>query len=146
MPFSDDLVAGVAVYLAAGGVGTWRASGAYLTTDASPIFDTASPGSPDRIIVLTPYVVSDDVSMGHGVQGLQVRTRGTRDDPRTVKALDDAVFDRLHGAQGITLPTGIRVVMAERTSGTPLGADGNGRHLRTANYYLTVQRPSQHRS
>jgi hypothetical protein len=143
--FTDDLLSGVSQYLADGGVGTWRPSGAYLATDPDPIVRTSVPASPDRVIVLTPYTVSDDGLMSDSVQGLQVRTRGTK-DPRTVEAIDDAVFDRLHGAHGVSLPGGARLVMAERKSGTPLGTDGGGRHQRTSNYHLTVWRPSSHRT
>jgi len=143
--FSDDLLTGVAAYLASGGVGTWKPSGAYLPADVRPIVITSVPSSPDEVIVLTPYVVSDSYSMSDSVQGLQVRTRGSR-DPRTVQDVDDDVFDRLHGAHGVTLPGGLRLVMCERRSGTPLGTDGNGRHERTSNYALTVWRPSSHRT
>lgn len=144
MAFTDDLLTGVAAYLAAGGVGTWRPSGVYLLTDVRPIIITAVPASPDEVIVLTPYTVSDDYSLSDSVQGVQVRTRGTR-DPRTVQAVDDDVFGRLHGAHGVTLPGGLRLVACERQSGTPLGVDGNGRHERSSNYYLTVNRPTLHR-
>lgn len=145
MGFSDDLLSGVAAHLAAGGIGTWKPSGAYLPTDLNPIFVTAVPATPDRVIVLTPYTVSDDASMSDSVQGMQVRLRGTK-DPRTVQDIDDRIFDRLHGAHGVTLPGGMRLVMCERRSGTPLGTDGNGRHERTSNYHLTVHRPSAHRT
>lgn len=145
MGFSDQLLSGVAQYLVIGGVGTWRPDGAYLPADVDPIIRTSVPGTPDRVIVLTPYTVSDDVSLSDSVQGLQVRLRGTK-DPRTVESMEDAVFDRLHGAHGVTLPGGLRLVMAERKSGTPLGTDGNGRHQRTSNFHLTVHRPSAHRT
>ncbi len=145
MGFTDDLLAGVAQYLAGGGVGTWRADGAYLPTDPEPIVITAVPSAPDRVIVLTPYTVSDDGSLSDSVQGLQVRLRGTV-DPRVVQGLADRVFDRLHGSHGVTLPGGLRLVIAERRSGTPLGTDGTGRHERSENYHLTVWRPSPHRT
>lgn len=145
MAFSDDLLAGVAAYLMAGGVGTWKPTGAYLSTDADPIFITAVPATPDRLIVLTPYTISDEVSLSDSVQGLQVRVRGTK-DPRVAQDIDDRIFDRLHGAYGVNLAGGLRLVMCERRSGTPLGSDGNGRHERTSNFALTVFRPSTHRT
>lgn len=144
MSWTDELLAGVAGYLQAGAVGTWRPDGAYLPADVRPILIAAVPSTPDVVIVLTPYGVSDDPSLSDSVQGLQVRTRGDA-DPRTVNDLADDVFDRLHGAQGVGLPGGLRLVSAYRQSHTPLGVDGNGRHERSDNYHLTAWRPSAHR-
>ncbi len=146
MPWTDDLLSGLAAYLAEGGFATWRPAAPYIPADITPIFITAVPASPDRIITLSPYQVGDDFSMAHDVQGVNVRLRGVRNDTRSVNDLSDSVFDRLHGAYGITLPGGLRLSMCERRSGTPLGVDGNGRHERSENYYLTVHRPSQHRT
>lgn len=144
MGFSDQLLAGVAQFLEDAGVGTWQPTGAYAAGALNPIFMSQTPGTPDRVMTLTPYTVSDDPSLSDSVQGLQVRLRGTK-DPRVVQDMDDAIFDRLHGATGVTLPGGVRLVMALRRSGTPLGADGSGRLERTSNYHLSVHRPSTHR-
>jgi len=80
------------------------------------------------------------------VQGVQVRCRWGGQDPRPVDDLDDALFDLWHDADTFTLPTGVRVVLMERRSSTSLGQDGNGRWSRASNYYLTVHRPSLHRT
>lgn len=144
MAFTDLCLAALAQYLAAGGVGTWRPADPYLPTDPTPIILSAVPSTPDRILVLTPYPVSDSVTLSDSVLGVQVGMRGDR-DPRTVQALSDAVFDRLHGAQAIGFAGG-QIVACARQSETPLGTDGNDRHERTANYYLSVWRPSPNRT
>jgi hypothetical protein len=144
MPWTTDLLAGVAQYLEDHGVGTWQASGAYAPGASVPIFITASPGTPDRIIILTAYPVSDNGTLSDSVQGVQIRTRGTK-DPRTVEEIADGVFDALHGLGSVNLG-GVWLVHCYRSSGTPLPPDSNGRYERTDNYYLQVARPSEHRT
>lgn len=145
MPFTDQLLAGVAQLLADAGAGTWRPSGSYLPGDQTPITVGTVPAAPDRVLTLTAYAVNDDYSLSDSTVGVQVRTRGDR-DPRTVDALDDAAFDALHGLGPTTLAGGVRVVAGWRQSGSPLGPDDSGRHQRSANFYLTVHRPSAHRT
>jgi hypothetical protein len=142
--FETALLNGLAEYLAAAGVGTFRASGSYQSGDSNPIFIGVVPASPDRAVTLTGYPVEDSLNLSDSTQGVQVRTRGTK-DPRTTSDLADAVFDALHGLEWIELG-GIRVSQARRVSGSPLGPDENGRHERSDNYYLLAHRPSQNRS
>lgn len=144
MGWTADLLVGIAEHLAANAGATWKPSGAYVTSDVRPIIITAVPASPDVVIVLTPYGVTDDPALNDTVQGVQVRTRGTK-DPRVVTALDDDVFDALHGLSGVVL-NGVHVIQMYRQSAAPLGVDGNGRHEATANYYVQTARPSTHRT
>lgn len=144
MSYTADLTAAVAAYLAAGSVGTWKPNTPYIDSDPTPIVLQSMPGAPDSVLVIADYSISDEYADSDSVIGLQVTMRGDR-DPRTVAALSDAVFDRLQGLQGLDFPGG-RVVMAWRSSETPNGEDGNNRHIRSANYYLTVWRPSPHRN
>lgn len=146
MSWTGDLLTGLATYLAAGGVGTWSAAGAYPANTDGAIFLQDVPGSPDRLIVLSDYLVDDDPSLSDSVTGLQVRTRGLPSSPASVDDLEAAVFDRLHGAHGLTLSTGVRINSIVRRSGTRLGVDGNRRHERSSNYLVTAHRPSQHRT
>lgn len=145
MGWTEDALAGLAQLIENGGVGTWQATGKYPAGSANPIFIKAAPAMPDSIITLTPYVVSDDGTLNDSVLGVQIRFRGTT-DPRAVEDVADAVFDRLHGAGSVALSPTAWLVHAARMSGTPLGPDGNGRHERTDNYYLTVNRPSLYRT
>lgn len=144
MSFTGDVLKGLAAYLAAGGVGTYLESGAYPANTDTPIFLGDMPGTPDRLIVLTAYPVDDDPSLSDSTVGIQVRTRGAAGSAGSVDSLDDAVFDRLHGARGITAGD-VRIVQVLRRSGAPMGIDGNRRHGRTSNFYVTTWRPSQHR-
>jgi hypothetical protein len=142
MSFTTDLLQGLAQYLAAAGIGTYRPTGAYLPSETAIAFD-AMPPDPDRAIVLSDYPVSDDPSLSDSVVGIQIRTRGLS-DPLDVKSISDAVFALLHGANWVNFGT-VRVVEILRNSGIPMGRDENLRWERSDNYYATVNRPSTNR-
>lgn len=145
MSYTTDLLAGVAQLLDTTiPAVVWRASGVYTTAEMG-VYIATMPQAPDGAVVLSDYPVGDDPTLSDSVIGLQVRTRTGGQDPRTTTGLDDDIFDVLHGLHDVTVG-GIRLVGAERRSGAPLGQDGNGRHERTSNYYLTVHRPSPNRS
>jgi hypothetical protein len=145
MSFTGDVLKGLAQYLEDGGVGTYEPTGAYPVSADAPIFLGDMPGTPDRVIVLSAYVIDDDPSLPDSAVGVQARTRGAAGSPGSVDDLDDAVFDRLHGARGITAGT-VRITQILRRSGTPLGRDGNRRFERSSNFYVTAARPSLHRT
>lgn len=142
MGWTADLVEGVGQHLAANNLGVWRTTGPYTATEIG-IAVGAAPQTPDRIITLTGYTVSDEVELPLSVIGVQVRTRGTT-DPRSADNLADPVFDLLHNASRLTLG-GVYVSLIQRRSSAPMGRDANGRWERSDNYYLTCQRPSAHR-
>lgn len=144
MSFTGNLLEGMAHRLADGGAGTYRADGtAYLTNETAIAF-AAMPQTPDRAIVLSTYTVADDASLSDSVIGLQVRCRGGV-DPHDVEEIDGAVFELLHGATAY--PAGsVWVVQSLRQSGAPLGRDDSNRWEHSGNYYLTVHRPSPHRT
>lgn len=145
MSWTNDLLVGLAGLLADGGAGAWSAAGAY-PSDADTIIKISDYGGNSRgLITLTPFAVSDDLTLSDSVQGIQVRTRGDR-DARTVDELDDKVFDLLHGLYAPALSTGVRVLSIWRNGGTPLGVDENGRHQRTSNYHAQCYRPSPNRT
>lgn len=143
MSFTGDLLDGVAALLAGAGAGTYRPAGAYQPGETAIVF-AAMPQTPDRAIVLSTYDVADDASLSDSVIGLQVRCRGGA-DPHDVEAIAGAVFDQLHGRTAYQAGT-VRVVQSLRQSGTPLGRDDNNRWEHSSNYYLTVHRPSPHRT
>lgn len=144
MGFQADLCTGIAQLLATAGVGVWNPTSPYTATDTA-ISIRVMPASPDAVIMLTPYPVSDDYSLSDSVVGLQVQTRTGGEDPTTTDDLTDAVFDALQGLYGITLSTGIKVQAVERRSSLPLGQDDLHRWVNSDNYYLTLWRPSSHR-
>jgi hypothetical protein len=144
MSFTGDLLNGVAAVLAGAGAGTYRADGSAYAAGETAIVFGAMPQTPDRAIVLSAYTVTDDASLSDSVIGLQVRCRGGS-DPHDVEAIAGAVFDQLHGRTAYQAGT-VRVVQSLRRSGTPLGRDDSNRWEHSDNYYLTVHRPSLHRT
>lgn len=144
MGFQKDLAVGFAQLLAGAGVGTWKASGVYTTTETGIVLRVL-PQSPDRVIVLALYSVDDDPTLSDSVTGLQVTTRWGGADPSPNDDLTDLVFDTLHGLAGVDLATGIRVVQCYRRSATSIGQDGNSRWRTSSNFYIDAHRPSTHR-
>jgi hypothetical protein len=138
--WTTRLIAGLAEHLAAAGIGTWRASGAY-TAGETAIVDRAVPPEPDRLITLAAYPMGSTTPglADHDV-GVQVRLRaGT--DPRDCDDLADQIFEALDGLSGVTLG-GIPIVQMWRQSYTSLGQDGNSRWERSENYYIQAMRPT----
>lgn len=143
--FETNLLTGIAQLIVGAGLGVWRDTGAYAAGDTAIVLDTV-PATPDRVITLTDYVVSDDPSLSDSIIGVQVRTRWGGADPRPVKELDGAIFALLHGMPARTLTGGVKVVSCFRNSGVSMGQDSNNRWGRSSSYYTRVHRPSTNRS
>lgn len=143
--FDTAVLEGFAQLLEDAGAGTWEPTGAYAAAVTGIILSTL-PQSPDRVIVLASYGVTDDPSLSDSVVGLQVTTRWGGQDPRPTGVLAARVFDALHGLHGVDLSTGVHVTQCLRQSWTPLGTDANSRHRTSQNFYVTVHRPSLHRT
>lgn len=143
----SDLLTGVAVYLAAGGIeATWNTTGAYTALQTGIVLGNI-PQAPDRVITMTAYGFSDDPSLSDSVLGLQVRSRAESADKRRVDDLDGAVFNLLHGKTAWTLSTGVYVVQCLRSSGpASLGQDASQRWQVSSNYSVMVHRPSANRT
>lgn len=137
------LAAGLAGYLATSGIGVWDPAGIYLPTDVG-IYDTVLPPDVDQLITLTCYPVTADAFLSDSVIGVQVRTRKPGPDPRPVRDLDDQIFDAFQGLANTDLPSGVRLVLMEFQSTTPMGVE-NQRWEWSSNYHATVWRPSTHR-
>ena len=143
MGFTTNLLNGLGAHLAGQAIGTWSATGVY-SSGQTGIYLKVVPASPDAVIVLNTYPVSDDPSLSDSSIGVQIRTRAGV-DPRTVDDTADAIFDALHGLAALTLGA-IRVQQVRRTSYAQLGTDSNGRHERSDNYRFDLWRPSTHRT
>lgn len=137
--WSSRLIAGLGQHLDDNGIGVWRDSGLY-TADEVGITDRAIPATPDQIITLALYPVTDVPGLADTTVGLQVRVRGT-EDPRTAADLGDAIYELWHGATHLYLGE-IRIVQIHRQSHAPLGADGNRRWEFAHNYYVDAMRPT----
>lgn len=145
MGFETDLLAGLAQLLHDAGIATWRAGGGYAVGETGITVD-AVPDTPARLVALADFPVTDDPTLSDSTIGVQIRTRWEGMDPRPVKDLDSAIFDRLHGMPATTLATGVHVDGCLRRSGAPMGQDAAGRWERTSTYYLTLHRPSTNRT
>lgn len=144
MGYTRDALDGLATLLAGAGAGVYRDSGAYAAGEVGIVVGLV-PQSPDRVVCLIPYPLTDDPTLSNSVMGLQVRTRSHTPDARIAFDQADAVFDALQGLGDVDLAPGVRLHIATRTSGVPLGEDAQGRAEWSDNYQLTLDRPSAHR-
>lgn len=145
MGFETNFLTGIAELLAGQAIGTWRATGVYDPTETGIVFDTV-PASPDQVITLADYAVSDRATLSESTIGLQISTRWGGQNPTPVKDLDGLIFAFLHGMPALTMTNGIHIVSCLRNSGASLGQDSNNRWGRVSNYYVKVHRPSTNRT
>lgn len=108
-----------------------------------PIVLDITPESPDDVVTLRDYTVTDSPNLSDSTVGVQVDIRSK--DRARIRSIMQALFDTFHGREAGMLGD-VRLVMAVRSSGTWLGQDSNDRLQRTENYYLTVHRPSPNRT
>ncbi|MEV5509049.1 minor capsid protein [Streptomyces orinoci] len=141
MSYTVDLLDGLARLLHEQSVGVYRTDGPYAASETAITID-ATPPTPDRVICLSAYPVTESSALTDTTTGIQVRTRGGL-DPRDVTALDDAVFDVLHGA-GPFQWGAAHVQLIFRASAAPIGADSSGRAERSSNYHARAHRRAKH--
>jgi len=143
MSFLTDLRHAIAETTAdeSDGVLTFKPSGKYLSNEIG-IFSTILPESPDNAVAMTLYVVRDNIPDGDTIIACQFKMRSK--SIATLDSIEDAIANvwtaRLGGNLG-----NIKLVMAAWSSGASIGQDSNDRLARSANYYLTVNRPNQNR-
>jgi len=123
-----------------GGLITWRQPpGVYLPTELG-IYNTVLPESPNEAIALGLYPVTEGVET---TMGVQFRYRAATD------ARLDEIEDRLSNSwtqrEAGTLEP-IELIMCQWSSGASLGQDSGGRLTRSANFYLTANRPLRYRT
>jgi len=140
--FQTEFMTAIAQLLHDKGIGTYRTSGVYTTSETAIAFDQL-PADPDRAIAIALYPVSD-AGNTDSIIGIQLRIRGPRNDRRFVKDTTDRIFDALHDLQHTTWGT-TPVVRVYRNSGANLPADGNNRQEATQNYYAQITRSGTHR-
>ena len=142
MAFTSGFVAALGQHIEAEGLGDWSSTGSFAA-NATGITDSRVPDTPDRLVVITPYLPVDDVTQAETGWLVQFRTRGTKDIRTSVDA-QDALFDLFHNMPS-TVIGGVTVVGCWRRSYAYLGADSSGRHSHTGNYEFRLHRPSTHR-
>lgn len=141
MTYHVDLLDGLARLLDDAGLGTYRPDSPYAEGETA-ITIAATPPAPDRVICLSAYPVTESAGLTDTTTGIQVRTRAGL-DPREVAALDDRVFDVLHGSGPFQWGEA-RVQFIYRASAASIGADGTGRAERSSNYYARANRAAKH--
>lgn len=143
MPFTADLLGGLAALLADAGIAEWHPDGSPYA-GAGPVITLGGlPDQPDRAIALAAYPLADNPATNDSKVGVQFRCRGDGDS-RTADGLADQVFDLLHGATHLRLD-GVHVVQALRQSSAPLDLDATGRWNRADSYHLDCARPTANR-
>lgn len=140
--FDVEFKAGFGKLLAEEGLGVW---GGPFGASQVGIVDGALPATPENVLALGSYSVSDDPTNSDSVIGLQVTARAKGQDPRGTERLTAKVYDQLHGLTNVLLPGGVYVVQCHRQSWTSLGQDENNRWREVSNFYVTVHRPSKYR-
>ena len=145
--FESNLLTGLAVLIAAGGIeATYNTSGVYTALQTGIVLGNI-PQSPDRIITLTAYASDDDPALSDSTVSVQIRCRAQGADKRLVDDLDSAIFNLLQNKRDLTLSTGVKVGQIHRVSGpASLGQDGNSRWSVSSNYSVSVHRPSANRT
>lgn len=151
MEFDELFLTGFAMRLAAAGIGLrWDPSGIYTPGQVGIVVD-AVPESPDDVVTLSAYAVSDEYSLADTVMGLQVRVRRAGQNPRPCRATGSKIFTNLQGLAQTALPApvgepaGVFVNACERRSHTPGGQDKSQRWSQIQNFYVTVHRPTTYR-
>ncbi|HJQ00081.1 MAG TPA: minor capsid protein [Jatrophihabitans sp.] len=131
---------GLAELLAAAGIGTWRPDTPYAS-DETAILIRSIPNAPDRLIVITAWLMSNDPGTGDALLCAQIRTRAST-DPTTDQDVDDQVFNALNGLHDTSIG-GVPVTVMWHQSSLPLGPDANQRWENSNNFYARVAWPSQ---
>jgi hypothetical protein len=134
----NDLLDGIALLIASHGTAVFNESGVYATTDTGISFKAVNP-TPDRLVTLTAYVVSDSPTLPLSRIGVQVRLRGTT-DPRDVDELGDAIFAYLHGIVNMDFNS-VHANQILRQSSITLGQDSAKRWERADAYYVDLDVP-----
>lgn len=144
--YSRTLAGGIAEYLDDNGLATWDYFGAidYTTADVWPVFiGPDMPASPDRLICVTPGVVTRiraDI-----IVNIQIRLRGTVDGDvseigNQAQAIADLFypngFPLVHVALG---PVRVGAVLPGDT--LPIARDESRRHGHVQNFRIRARRP-----
>jgi hypothetical protein len=143
MSFMTDLRHAIAQVTAdeSDGVITFKSSGKYLANEIG-IYSTVMPETPDNAVAMTLYTVSDNLPDAETVIACQFVYRSK--SVAVLDSIEDALANVWTARQGGNLGS-IKLVMAAWSSGASIGQDSNDRLARSANYYLTVNRPNPNR-
>ncbi|PSK95769.1 hypothetical protein CLV30_12821 [Haloactinopolyspora alba] len=143
MSWTRSVDIGLSTHLAGAGIGlTYRPDGAYTVTETG-IVHKRMPPSPDRVVVLTSYVVSGEGSQSDLILGIQARCRGVPDDPHDVDDIADDLYAVLHGAANLWAGDAL-LASVWRQSHTSMGSDTAHRWETSSNFYAVTAHHSAH--
>lgn len=137
--YTSDLCLGLAQYLSSNGVGVYKASGGYVSTDTG-IFIKGLPDTPDRAISITTYATSDMVKIAQTTVRVQFWLRGIPNNTLDVDDLGDALFELVQGMENRDFGAA-HVIQAYRISSGQLGSDTANRAQRSDNYQFDLNVP-----
>jgi hypothetical protein len=140
MGHTDDLLDGIAQFLATAGVGVFHDS-AYAQTDVG-IGIGDLPEDCDRAIGIADYLTNDPYpDQAMSTIGVQLAFRGAPNDRKSMTDLRDAAYQAL---QNLTYQQfgSCGVTQVLRVSSVPLGQDDHDRWEMTDNYYIDVTVPA----
>jgi hypothetical protein len=138
--WTTDLLEGIAAYVSASGIGTWRPGGGYTAAEQPVIAVGSLADDFDRGIGLRVYSPQVARRFADIVQPVQFYLRGARDAGiADVEQVGGKLFNLLDSAQGYDVG-GIRIVQSWLNSAAPLGVDSEGRETAAHNYYFRAQR------
>jgi hypothetical protein len=136
--YTTPLQESVGHRLAELGLVRYSPTGAYADTGLPPVFHGAMPALPVSAVTVNVY----DDQRGRDNHSpdvyVQVRARLDTRNPREINDLLAQVFEAFQHTTLYIWPGGVRVLVCERVSRAPLGADTNGRYERADNYRFTL--------
>lgn len=140
MSAAQDLTDGVAALLAANATPTitWHPASGYSDSETG-IYRKKLPAG-GRAIAISVVFQGDDPSLPLGKVMVQLRARGSKNDPIDVDNLLDSCFDVLHGTTNLAMGA-CTVVQMNRSVSVPLGMDDATGWERADQYYLDVSFP-----
>lgn len=139
-----DLLEGLATYLAAQGVATYRQPGdPYLPDETAIMLGDLTP-APDRQIGLTIYGSQDSITENYSRYRVQIYMRGVPNDSQDANHLARDTFNAIQSLTSQQWGTAW-LIQAFRNTFIPQGTDANLRAERADNYLLDVNSPATDR-
>lgn len=139
MSVETDLRVGLAGLLEAAGVGVYKPGGVYLATETAIVLGEL-PTSPNRAIGISLYSPVDAIKQNLTTYRAQFWIRGTPNNSLDSGDLACAIFDAIHGIEGVTMGS-LWLIQCYRLSALTMGIDASKRSERSDNYLVQVNTP-----
>ena len=136
--YESDLLKGVAQTLHDASVAVYRPASAYQAGERAITFGTM-PDSPDSVLTLATYPLTDEPREALSKVGVQVRSRAA--SYLTAQDLNTLIFATLHGLANLDFGT-CHLVQLLRATSIPMGTDAANRWEYSANFYADINPPT----